>query len=270
MKPYIAAGESPAPLSFRTESYEAGAVFQEKRQPWGKVGYAVRGVMEARVEGRRFLCPPHYATWIPADTLHSCHNRENVKFVSIYIERDLCAGMPETACTLALSPLIKAILADFADRRVTVPVTEADRRLAFVLVDQLLKAPRRESFLPVSDDALLRPVLDALQADPSDRRSLAEWARCLGTTEKTLSRRFHGQLGISFNEWRQRLKLVASLSLIEDGRSVQSIARTLGYSSPSAFIAMFRRQTGTSPTHLAPGMKEAGGRIADPPETDTR
>jgi AraC-like DNA-binding protein len=206
--------------------------------------------MEAREEGRRFLCPPHYATWIPADALHACHNRENVKFVSIYIDRALCAGMPETACTLALSPLIKAIFADFAARRITVPETEMDRRLALVLVDQLLQAPRRESFLPVANDDLLQPVIDALQADPSDRRSLAEWARSLQTTEKTLSRRFQGQLGISFNEWRQRLKLVASLSLLEDGKSVQSIARKLGYGSSSAFIAMFRRQTGTSPTNL--------------------
>lgn len=250
MKSFIAAGENPAPLSFRTESYGAGGIFEEKRQPWCKVGYAVTGVMEARVEGRRFLCPPHYATWIPADALHACHNRENVKFVSIYIDRDLCVGMPETACTLALSPLIKAILADFAGRRIRVPETEADQRLALVLVDQLVKAPRRASFLPVSDDDLLQPVIAALQADPSDRRSLAEWARLLQITEKTLSRRFQGQLGISFNEWRQRLKLVASLSLIEDGRSVQSIATTLGYNSPSAFIAMFRRQTGTSPTNL--------------------
>ncbi|CAH0272718.1 HTH-type transcriptional regulator NimR [Agrobacterium fabrum] len=250
MKTRIAAGEKPAPLSFRTESYEAGGIFEEKRQPWCKVGYALTGVMEARVEGKRFLCPPHYATWIPADAVHACHNRENVKFVSIYIDRDLCAGMPETACTLALSPLIKAILADFAERRITVPQTEADRRLAFVLVDQLLNAPRRESFLPVSNDDLLQPVIDALQADPGDRRSLSEWARLLQTTEKTLSRRFLGHLGVSFNEWRQRLKLVASLSLIEDGKSVQSIAKTLGYNSPSAFIAMFRRLTGTSPTNL--------------------
>ncbi|MDQ0137726.1 AraC-like DNA-binding protein [Neorhizobium galegae] len=250
MKTVIAAGKDPAPLSFRTESYRAGAVFEEKRQPWGKVGYAVTGVMEARVEGRRFLCPPHYATWIPADALHACYNRENVKFVSIYIDRDLCAKMPKTACTLQISPLIKAILADLAVRRITVPETDADRRLAFVLIDQLLSAPRRESFLPVSEDVLLQPLIEALQADPSDRRSLSEWARSLETTEKTLSRRFSRHLGVSFNEWRQRLKLIASLSLIEDGRSVQSIAKILGYNSSSAFIAMFRRQTGTSPMNV--------------------
>jgi AraC-like DNA-binding protein len=214
--------------------------------------------MEARVEGKRFLCPPHFATWIPADALHSCHNRENVKFVSIYIDRELCLEMPAVACTLAVSPLIKAILADFAERRITVPETDADHRLALVLMDQVLKAPRRESFLPVSDDKLLCSITDVLQKDPSDRRSLSEWARSLNVAEKTLSRRFQAQLGISFNDWRQRLKLVAALSLIEGGTSIQSIAAALGYSSASAFIAMFKRQTGTSPTQLTGSFADIG------------
>ena len=251
MKHHIHEGERPAPVSFRTENYDAGGVFEMRRQPWGKVGYAVRGVMEATVEGRRFLCPPHYATWIPADALHCCHNRQNVQFVSVYIEREICADMPERPCTLAVSPLVKAILADFAARNIKVPKTEADIRLALVLVDQLWQAPRRDTYLPVSDDELLRPIIEVLQGTPGDRRSLAEWARCLGTTERTLSRRFHSSLGISFNEWRQRLKLVASLSMLENDKPVQEIADDLGYGSPSAFIAMFKRQTGVSPKHLS-------------------
>jgi len=104
--------------------------------------------------------------------------------------------------------------------------------------------------LPASDDALLGPVLAALQADPGDRRSLAEWARVIGTTERTLSRRCRHALGMSFNDWRQRLKLLTALSLLEAGHPIQSIAYRLGYSTASAFIAMFRQLTGMSPTAL--------------------
>jgi AraC-like DNA-binding protein len=250
MKKQMSATDEPSPILFRTASLEGGAVFEPRRQPWCKVGYAESGVMELNVEGQRFLCPPHYATWIPADALHRCHAQQSVEYVSIYIQRELCDGMPDTACTLALSPLIKAILADFASRHVTAPKTEADIRLALVLVDQLKSAPRRESYLPTSDDPLVRPITDALLRDPSEGRSLAEWARLLDTTEKTLSRRFKSCFEMSFNEWRQRLKLVASLSMMEQGVPVGEIATKLGYNSPSAFIAMFKRQTGTSPTHL--------------------
>jgi AraC-like DNA-binding protein len=238
------------PVSFHTTTHEGGEIFEPKRLPWCKVGYAVTGVIEASVEGQRFLCPPHYATWIPANALHSCHTMQNVKFVSIHIQPELCAAMPGSACTLALSPLIKAILADFAARDIAVPEADEDVRLAMVLVDQLKKAPQRPSYLPVSDDVMVRAVTDGLRENPRSRRSLAQWAEILDTTERTLSRRFQGCLDLSFNEWRQRMKLVAALSMIEEGKNVQEISGDLGYNSPSAFIAMFRRQTGASPTHL--------------------
>lgn len=241
----------PDPVSFRTGECGKGASFGPRRQPWCKISYTVTGVIEADVEGQQFLCPPHYATWIPADAQHSCRTPQGVKFASIHIRRDLCEGMPNVACTLALSPLIKAILADFASRKVSAPSSAADIRLALVLVDQLRMAPRRESYLPICDDEVVQPITDALRQDPRSRRSLAEWARMIGTTERTLSRRFQSSLGISFNEWRQRMKLVASLSMLERGQTVGEIAKDLGYRSPSAFIVMFRRQTGASPTHLA-------------------
>lgn len=243
--------EAPAPIALRSASFEGGAVFQPREQPWGKVGFALTGVMEVSVGERRFLSPPHFATWIPAGAAHCCHNRHSVHFMSVYIERTLCASLPEIPCTLALSPLIRAILADFAERNIVVPSTDEDARLALVLIDQFNKAPRRESFLPVTEDPLVRPITDAFQQNPGDRRSLADWAEALDRTERTISRRFQSSLGMSFNEWKQRLKLVAALSMIERGKPVQQIADELGYSTPSAFIAMFRRQTGASPTRLS-------------------
>lgn len=235
---------------FRTTCIEGKKSCAPRRQPWGKLGFAETGVMEFDIEGRRFLSPPHYATWIPANALHRCNNKRKVKYYTVNIAPDWCASLPETSCTLALSPLIKAIFADFTTRNISVPETEDDIRLARVLIDQLNKARRCDSFLPVSDDALLQPLTDALWRAPGDRTSLAVWATQLNTSEKTLSRRFQTQLGLSFNDWRQRLKLVASLSMLEEEKPIHEIANILGYSTPSAFIAMFRKLTGVSPTQL--------------------
>lgn len=243
-------GDPPNPVSFRTEDYKAGTVFPPKSQPWGELNYALQGVVEFNIENVRYLSPPHYAIWLPPDTLHDAWNQHDVRYATIYVERSLCADLPAQPSTLSLSPLLKAILADFAARDITLPNTSEDMRLAHVLVDQIRLAPRCESYLPLSDDALLGPVLEALRADPGDRHSLAEWARRMATTERTLSRRCQDDLGMSFNEWRQRLKLVCALASLEAGRPVREIARQLGYSNASAFIAMFRRLTGTSPTQM--------------------
>ncbi|WP_319519172.1 helix-turn-helix transcriptional regulator [uncultured Martelella sp.] len=244
-------GEPPAPVSFRTVFFPAGTVFPPRIRRWGKLNYALSGVCEYTIDGTRYLSPPQYGIWIPPGAAHEARNSQAMHYVSVYVASDLCRDLPEKPGTLDLSPLLKAILADFAARGVTAPKTAEDMRLASVLVDQIRLARRFDSYLPFTDDALLGPILRALQTDPGNPLSLAEWARRCGTTERTLSRRCQSELGISFHEWRQRARLIAALTLLDDDEPVHLIASRLGYSTPSAFISMFRRMTGTTPTQIS-------------------
>jgi len=243
-------GLSPNPASFRTEDFCAGTVFPARRQPWAELNFALTGIAEFNIAGERYLSPPHYAIWIPAGIEHHAWIPNDIRYVSVYIKNESCDGLPTNPCTLGINALIKAILADFADRGLQCPESPADLRMVEVLLDQLRLAPRRESYLPTSDDLILAPVLNALRDDPGDRRSLAEWARGLDVAERTLSRRFLQTLGVSFNDWRQRIKLVTAMALLDKGVPVHAIAERLGYSNASAFIAMFRQLTGLSPTDL--------------------
>lgn len=155
--------------------------------------------------------------------------------------------MPEHFCTLALSPLFKAIVSDLHGRAVMVPETEEDLRLAEVLIDQCRLAPRDQSYLPFAEDPLLSPILSCLCGSPGDGCSLAGWAERLHTTERTLSRRWRSVVGLSSQEWRQRCKRLSALTRLEAGQPVQTVAYDLGFRSPSAFIEMFRQTTGTTP-----------------------
>lgn len=251
-------GDPPDPVSFRTVLYERGTVFPLKRQPWGKLYFAISGVCEFDIAGQRFLSPPSYGIWIPPDVAHEAWNRNAIRYVSVYVKRELCAGLPIVPSTLALSSLLKAILADYDSRNITLPRTPEDLRLCYVLVDQIRSAPRFETYLPSSNDRILELILSKLQADPADRRSLAEWARLAGTTERTVARRCQAELGISFNEWRQRLRVVEALTLLEAGDPVHLVAERLGYSNASAFIAMFHRATGVSPKRIREGQQLEG------------
>ena len=243
-------GPAPKPLSFRTEDYPGGMAIPLQRAPWGKLLYAVSGVAEFVIEGARTLSPPAYAIWIPPEVPHESRASHTTRYAAAYVHRTLCSPLPDKVSTLALSAVLKAVMADFAARAVTLPTTPEDLRLAQVLLDQIRLAPRYESYLPFTDDAQLGKVLAALQTMPGDRRSLAAWAHSLGTTERTLSRRCRKTLGLSFQEWRQRLKLLTAISLLEEGCSIQATADRLGYSTTSAFIAMFRQLTGVSPTRM--------------------
>lgn len=237
----------PYPVYFRTEHIPADSRYAPHRHAWGQLNYVAHGVMELEVAGQHFLSPPDYGVWIPPEAPHDSYNRYPVLYRSVYFDLALCAQLPAQPHTLSLGPLLKAILADFAERGVTYPQTAADRRLADVLVDQLHAAPLHNSFLPFSREPLLAALLQALQDNPADNRTLQDWASQLHSTERTLARHCRRELGMAFGEWRQRLRFVAALQRLGNGEPVQNIALDLGYSTSSAFISMFQRQAGMSP-----------------------
>lgn len=154
---------------------------------------------------------------------------------------------------MPIGPIVKAILLDFGLRGVQTPATAADLRLAQVVHDQLCAKPLALSFLPMAQHPALVQVLDAMQASPGDHRSLAEWAETVHMTKRTLARHCHchchcqRELGMSLGEWRQRMRYLQAIDALEAGHTVQRIAYDLGYSTPSAFIAMFQRESGQPP-----------------------
>ncbi|MCZ6488377.1 MAG: AraC family transcriptional regulator, partial [Gammaproteobacteria bacterium] len=101
---------------------------------------------------------------------------------------------------------------------------------------------------PLPEDQRLRRVTQALMKEASDSRNLDQWAREAGASKRTLNRLFTGQTGMSIRAWRQQRRLLRALELLATGESVTSIALELGYQNSSAFIAMFRRCLGTTPT----------------------
>jgi AraC-like DNA-binding protein len=75
-------------------------------------------------------------------------------------------------------------------------------------------------------------------------------ARQHGLARRTLERRFREETGMSFGMWRQKARLLDSIRLLAEGRSVTETALECGYASVSAFIAAFRSTFGHTPGRL--------------------
>ncbi|WP_432723527.1 helix-turn-helix transcriptional regulator [Jeongeupia wiesaeckerbachi] len=248
----------PYPVCFRFDTLAARTECEQHQHPWGQLNYAEHGVMQIDVAGQRFLSPPQYAVWLPVGVVHGSYNHQPVLYRALDLDPSLCAALPSQPCMLAISPLLRAILVDFAERGVAVPERDADRRLAQVVVDQLGSARVEPRYLPLAQTPQLRQLLDALQRDPGNTRSLADWATTVHLTGRTLARHCQRELGMSLGEWRSRLRFLRAIEWLEAGRSVQAIALDLGYSTSSAFIAMFQRQAGTTPEQYR---REMGARV---------
>ncbi|CNK40344.1 AraC family transcriptional regulator [Yersinia aldovae] len=234
-------------LSFRCEEFNANTEFLPHTHPYGQLICVKSGVVAMSISGQRFLAPPEFSVWIPAGVEHSSYNRKPMQFRAIDIALEFCDELPDSACLLNVSPIFNAIVEDCFSRGLLMPESEQDIRLARVLIDQLRVSPVQRTYLPTSQDKLLSPILAALERCPSDNTSLALWAKRVYTTERTLSRRCQQELGMAFSEWRQRLRFLHAISLLEQGKTVQSVALDVGYSSASAFIAMFQQIAGTTP-----------------------
>ncbi|MDO6460655.1 helix-turn-helix transcriptional regulator [Granulosicoccaceae sp. 1_MG-2023] len=237
----------PAPVYFRFAEMPADSAYPQHRHAWGEFVYAYSGVMEVRIGERHWLTPAGYGLWLPPQLTHQGLNRDEASHGSLYICAQLAAQMPAEACAMAVSPLTRSLLDHLKNTRPALPYSEADERLLRVLVDQLLNTPATGSYLPGAADPLLSEALALIAAQPDKPVTLAALAAQLHTTERTLSRRARRDLGMTLSQWRSRLRVIEAIKRLEQGVRVETIAFDLGYASASALIAMFRRETGTTP-----------------------
>lgn len=237
----------PYPLYFRSAQMPQNATYPRHSHPWGEFVYSYSGMMEVSLADAHFLAPPHYAVWLPPDIEHRGLNRHAAVHCSLYVDPSLCGNLPQETTALEVSPLLRAMLEHLRENAERDHGAVEHLRFLQVVVDLVTAAPNVGTYLPWSVDPLLEPMLVHLRENPADNLSLAEHARRAATAERTLIRRCLRDLGMPFAEWKQRLRVVKAMPMLEANDTVESIAIALGYSNASSFIAMFKRMTGTTP-----------------------
>jgi AraC-like DNA-binding protein len=117
-----------------------------------------------------------------------------------------------------------------------------------VIVNQLEAIQVVPLQLPTPSDPRALRVATILSDNPSDRRTVVGLCKAAGTSKRTLERLFQEDIGMTFGKWRQQLRLMQAMRLLAEGAKVTHAALESGYSTPSAFISMFRKALGTTPT----------------------
>ena len=103
--------------------------------------------------------------------------------------------------------------------------------------------------IPWPRDRRLVAVCSAIMSAPGSRRSIEDWAQDAGASARTLIRLFPKETGLHYRQWLQQVHLAEAFCRLDRGEGVAAIAYALGYASPSAFSAMFRRILGRTPQH---------------------
>ncbi|KJK56657.1 helix-turn-helix domain-containing protein [Saccharothrix sp. ST-888] len=67
---------------------------------------------------------------------------------------------------------------------------------------------------------------------PLGSRTLDALGRATGSSRRTLSRLFVRDTGLTFDQWRTRLRLCTALPLLASGQPLARAARAVGYATP--------------------------------------
>ncbi|MDI6103027.1 helix-turn-helix transcriptional regulator [Actinoplanes sp. NEAU-A12] len=235
--------ESVAPT--RTQWLTPGGEIDAHRHDDHQIIYASRGVVAVTTDAGSWVAPGTRAIWVPAGTVHAhrAHGDLELHLVGLpAADNPLDLTAP---AVLAVGPLLRELIVAYTS---TTGEQGPERdRLRAVLLDQLRASPQQPLHVPRPRHALLRAVCALLQADPGDNRTLADFGQEVGASDRTLSRLFRSDLGMTFPQWRTQLRLHHALVLLADGKQVTAVAHQCGWSSASAFIDVFRRTFGHTP-----------------------
>lgn len=233
-------------------AYEARGEIPLEETDWhshvrGQFFYVEQGFVITRTEHGSWLLPPHRAGWMPPGERHTVSIAGPSHAWGVFIAPCAAAGLPDRPCVVGVNDLFRAIIKRAASwPRNAESEPERDRLLA-VMLDEMRRAPVEHLHLPMPVDRRLRRIAMAMFERPDDTRGIEEWASWAGMSVRTLTRLFRQETQCSVAQWRQQARLTRALERLAHGEPVSVVADALGYATPSAFVAMFRKAFGDSP-----------------------
>jgi AraC-like DNA-binding protein len=226
-----------------------GGVVDRHRHDQNQIVYAARGVLSVHTDFGRWIAPGNRAIWVPAGAVHEHRAYGETELHTVGLPAGVNPLGLESPAVLAVGPLLRELIRTLTGEYALTgwDSSPARLRLDAVLLDQLRRAPQEPVRLPTPRDPRLAAVCGRLEDDPANPATLAALGAGVGASERTLSRLFRAELGMTFPQWRTQLRLHHALILLAERLPVTTVAHRCGWASASAFIDVFRATFGHTP-----------------------
>lgn len=228
-------------------TYREGHVLDEHTHPWAQLIYARTGLMHVETPSHAWFVPPTKAAWIPPGVTHRIVIRGEVMMRTLYIALPRAMPIQRLTATLEVSPLLSHLIQHIQSIKMLNPKVPQHDRLAGVLIDLIVDAPEIDMALPYPKDARALRLANYIRANPSDKRDLSTLSKQFATSLRTMQRYFINETGLPLDAWRQKARLIQSVTGLVSGASVTAAAHDCGYDSSSAYIATFKKHFGITP-----------------------
>jgi AraC-like DNA-binding protein len=235
------------PLTVNIRNLPANGHIEAHHHTWAQLACTLRGAMRVRVDQTTWIVPPTRAVWIPPHVDHEVFLVGEVAVRTVYVDASAAPRALNTCEVVDVSTLMRELIVHLGnvDHRKQPARYDA---LSRALLEEVRVAPTLSFDIALPEDRRLRTLCEALLEDPSTTLSMQDWAPRVGASARTLARLFQQELGMSFGQWRQRVRLAHAAALVSVGTPLAEVAASLGYESASAFSAMFKRALGRPPS----------------------
>ncbi|HAS6301308.1 TPA: helix-turn-helix domain-containing protein [Vibrio vulnificus] len=211
----------------------------------GQLLYAPKGCMSFALEGAICILPPTKAVWIPPRVAHQAVMTNVVAYRSLYFD---CSEInsPDKVTVIEVNELLRALI----ERMAFWPWDKNEQEMTHTLAlfwEEFFAAQQHDYRLPLPSDRRLKKWSQQLARSDFLAPSCGELAKQVGASSKTITRLFKQDTGISYQEWRQQWRVLKAIELLSTPLPVSEVAHQLAFSSDSAFIAFFKKQTGQTP-----------------------
>ncbi len=239
--------------------YARGTRIEPHRHAGHQIVHARAGVMRVTTSDGSWVLPPGRALWVPAGCTHEIFCRDAVAMRTLYLMPEGrtpssekggggasgagAESWPETCRVWRVSALMREIIF----RLVSEHDARQDQHLLALLLAEIEVIDELPLHLPEPHDSKVRTITSRLLDTPADARTLEDWAAELNLSPRTLIRRFQGETGMTFRQWRRQARLLMALECLAAKEPVTSVAYDVGYDGLSAFIEAFRHAFGVTP-----------------------
>ena len=226
---------------------------------WDQLTYAASGVLRVDTAAESWTVPPHMAVWVPAGVEHAEHMFAPVAMRTVYFAPRLIRALPPDQCrAVNISRLLRELILHATRQGALDRRTRPHRHAIAMLLDQLATVTTVPLQLPAPRDPRARRLAALLRDAPDDPSSIGALARRAGASRRTIERLFARDTGMTLSEWRRRMRLLHAVRLLAEGESLTAASLACGYTSVSAFIAVFKKEFGVTPRRYA-GNEGDGG-----------
>ncbi|MEV3858209.1 helix-turn-helix transcriptional regulator [Streptomyces sp. NPDC050095] len=229
-----------------TRLLDGGETIDRHRHDDHQLIYVSAGVLAITTEHGSWIASNDRAVWIPARTWHEHRFYGQSRFHTIGFPADGRAPLldAESPTVIAVDALVRELLIVLAGSTLT--QTEI-RHIETVLRDRLRRVTAQPVALPAACDQRLADACRLVEEDLRQSWSLTRLAERVHTSERTLSRLYRDEFGMTFPQWRTRARIFTAMVMLAEGATVTDTAHACGWATTSAFVHTFAQAVGITP-----------------------